>query len=373
MLYVFISSYDIMNKKLNLAIVGLWNCASALIQWIAYYWAVKDDSKKIIWLMHNNIGGYFIKDINVVVGIDVNKEKIGTSIAESIFKIPNCTKIFCDKKLFKNKVIAWPVLDWISGRMVSKVKVHSIVKDIKTRKKDIIKELLDKKVDVLVSYLPVWSKEAAIFYAECALEAKVAYANAMPEFISSNKDWARKFQTAWIPCAWDDIKSQVWATIVHRCLVDLINKRWEVIDGTYQLNIWWNTDFENMLDESRLVSKRISKTEAVTSLISDYDVQTRIWPSDFVDHLNDNKVCYINIKWRQFWDIPFSIDVKLSVEDSPNSAWVMVDVVRLLKLAKDNGLKWYQDFSCYYFKHPMFQKQDDKWYNTVQEFIKKYS
>ena len=362
-----------MDKKIKLAIVGLWNCASSLIQWIWYYWDVEYQDKKIIWLIHNTIGWYGIKDIAVVVGIDVNKKKVWIPISDAIFQDPNCTKIFCDKKLFERKVIAWPILDGISERMSKRIDTHDIKKDLVDWKKDIVKELIDSDVDVLISYLPVWSKQAAIFYAECALEASIAYANAMPEFICSDKDWAKKFEDKGLPCAWDDVKSQVWATIVHRCLVDLINKRWQIIDWTYQLNVWWNTDFENMLDESRLISKRISKTEAVTSLISDYPLQTRIWPSDFVGHLKDNKICYINIEWRQFWDTPFSIDLKLSVEDSPNSAWVMVDIIRLLKLAKDSWLKWSQDFSCYYFKHPMCQKPDAIWYDIVQDFIKKHS
>lgn len=362
-----------MKKDIKLAIVWLWNCASSLIQWIWYYAEVKTNDKKIVWLMNNYLWWYSIGDINVVLGIDVNIEKIWATISEAIFKQPNCTKVFCDKKLFQNKVIAWPILDWISERMAKRIHTHDIEKDIEDWRKDVVNKLIEEHVDVLVSYLPVWSKNAAVFYAECALEANVAYANAMPEFICSNRDWAKKFEDKWLPCAWDDIKSQVWATIIHRCLVDLINKRWQAIDGTYQLNVWWNTDFENMLDESRLISKRISKTEAVTSLISDYDLNTKIWPSDFIEHLHDNKVCYINIQWRQFWDIPFSVDLKLSVEDSPNSAWVMVDVIRLLKLAKDKWLKWYQDFSCYYFKHPMIQKPDDIWYNIVQDFMKKYS
>lgn len=359
-----------MSKKINVAIVGLWNCASSLIQWIAYYWDKnRNDDNKIIGLIHNNVGWYSIGDINVVVGIDVNKRKVGKSIWDAIFEKPNCTKIFCTKRIFRNKVMAWPILDGISDRMSKVVETHRQKKDKDERKKIIVKELKDKKVDVLISYLPVWSKEATVFYAECALEAGVAYGNAMPEFIASDKERARRFDRAWIPCAWDDVKSQVWATILHRCLVDLITKRWQVIDWTYQLNIWGNTDFENMLDEERLSSKRISKTDAVISLISDYELKTRIWPSDFVDHLDDNKVCYINIQWRQFGDIPFAIDVKLSVEDSPNSAGVMVDIIRLLKLAKDRWLKWYQDFSCYYFKHPMFQKPDDEWYVIVKDFI----
>lgn len=359
-----------MNKKIKVWIIGLWNCASSLIQGIWYY-SKNKSQEKIIWLINNDIWWYTIDDIEVVSAIDVNVLKIWKSISKAIYEKPNCTKIFTKEEIFTNQVIAWPILDWISKRMDSVIKIHDIYKDIKEWEYEIVEELINKKVDVLISYLPVWSKNASIFYANCALKAKVAFANAIPEFICSTKEWSEKFKRAWIPCAWDDIKSQFWATILHRSIVDLINKRGLIIDNTYQLNIWWNTDFENMKDEDRLESKRISKTEAVTWLIDEYQFPVRIWPSDFIPHLDDNKICYINLKWKQFWDIPFELDIKLSVEDSPNSAWVMIDVIRLLKLAQDRWLSWYQDFSTYYFKHPVEQIPDSDAYNIVQNFIKK--
>ena len=358
-----------MTKKIKVAIVGVGNCASSLIQGIEYYSNHEDDT---IGIMHDVIGWYSIKDIEPVLWIDVNINKIWKKLSEAIFQYPNCTKVFYNEVQNSSTVIAWPLLDWISDRMKQRVPIHNIEKDINEWEQYVIESLINNNVDILISYLPVWSKDASRFYANCALWAKVSYINAMPEFISSDKSRSEKFKKIWIPCAWDDIKSQVWATIIHRCLVDLINKRWQVIDGTYQLNIWGNTDFENMLDEERLTSKRISKTEAVKSLIKDYDLKTKIWPSDYVDHLNDNKICYINIEWRQFWNIPFSIDLKLSVQDSPNSAWVMVDVIRLLQTAKDNNLSGYQDFSCYFFKHPMFQYTDDVCFQLVEDFIQKY-
>lgn len=357
------------DNKINVAIVWLWNCASSLIQGIWYYSENKHDEKDIIWLINNNIWWYKIQDINIVSAIDVNISKIWKNISDAIYESPNCTKIFFNSKEFTNKVIAWPILDWISERMNNVVNVHSIDKELINWEEEIINELKNKKVDVLVSYLPVGSKNASIFYANCSIKAKVAFANAIPEFICSTQEWNKKFINAWIPCAWDDIKSQFWATILHRTIVDLLNKRWQIIDNTYQLNIWWNTDFNNMKEEERLSSKRISKTEAVTWLIHEYDFPVKIWPSDFIPHLNDNKVCYINLKWRQFWDIPFELDIKLSVEDSPNSAWVMVDVIRLLKLAKDKWLSWYQEISSYYFKHPEKQIPDSEAYEIVQKFI----
>lgn len=359
-----------MKRKIKVCVIGLWNCASSLIQGIWYYSNNRKDDEKIIWLINNDIWWYLIQDIEVISAIDVNSLKIGKNISEAIYEKPNCTTIFFRWEMFTQQVIAWPILDWISDRMCNLISVHDIKKDISEREDDIVSELINKEIDILISYLPVWSKDASKFYANCALKAKVAFANAIPEFICSTEEWSEKFKSAWVPCAWDDIKSQFWATILHRAIVDLINKRGQMIDNTYQLNIWWNTDFENMKDEDRLISKRISKTEAVTWLISEYEFPVRIWPSDFIPHLNDNKICYINLKWKQFWDISFEVDIKLSVEDSPNSAWVMVDVIRLLKLSKDRWLSWYQDFSAYYFKHPSIQISDNEAHNMVQSFIK---
>lgn len=353
--------------KIRVGIIGLWNCASSLIQGISFYSKPDADS---IGLIHEDIGGYKISDIEVVSAIDVNSEKIGKKIGEWIFSSPNCTRVFCPDVYIQEKTIAGPVLDGISERMAQNIPLHGLDMPIEKWKDVIVTEWRNKGVDIVISYLPVGSKLASIFYAECALEAKVAYANAIPEFICSDEAWSEKFRNAWIPCAWDDIKSQVGATIVHRCLVDLIHKRGQQIDGTYQLNIGWNTDFENMLDEERLASKRQSKTEAVTSLVREYDLQTRIGPSDHVPHLNDNKICYINIAGRQFGHVPFSLEVKLSVEDSPNSAGVIADVIRLLKIAKDRWLSGYQDFSSYYFKHPKERVSDEEARALVQEFLK---
>ncbi len=358
--------------KIRVAIVGVGNCASSLIQGIFYYKDFPDNSK-IIWLINNDIGNYKIGDIDIVCAIDVNNKKIWKTLAEAIFEDPNCTSVFQKEITSETIVMAWPILDGISDRMMQIVPTHEIVKGIQDWEDIIVEELLDKKVDILVSYLPVGSVEASKFYANCALRAKVWFANAIPEFICSSTEWSEKFSAAWVPCAGDDIKSQFWATIVHRMLVDLINQRGLVIDNTYQLNIGWNTDFENMKDEFRLSSKRVSKTEAVTSMITDYQLETKIWPSDHIPHLLDNKVCYINIKGKQFGNVPFEMDLKLSVEDSPNSAGVMVDVIRLLKVAKDNNLSWYQNFSAYYFKHPHIQFRDNEAQKITQDFIKKYA
>ena len=350
--------------------IGLGNCASSLIQGIGYYTKNRLSKNEKMGLIYNEICGYKISDINVVTAFEVNLEKINVPISEAIFKKPNCTKIFCDdESLFKNTVSPGPVLDGISERTSRLIKTHRITKSIEEWQNNIVEELKSKNVDILVSYLPVGSSEASRFYAICAIAAKVAFINAIPEFICSSTEWSKRFEAAGVPCAGDDIKSQFGATLLHRILVDFINKRGQVIDNTYQLNVGGNMDFMNMLDEDRLTSKRISKTEAVTRLIKDYDLVAKIGPSDYIPHLKDNKVCYIEINGRQFGNIPFKLDVKLSVEDSPNSAGVIVDVIRLIQVAKDRGLSGYQDFCSYYFKHPKNNYTDDVSYRLVEDFI----
>lgn len=353
-----------MKDKIRLWVIWVGNCASSLIQWINYY--KENDTKD--WLVHYEICWYKITDINPVLWIDVNKDKIWKTIWEAIFVKPNSSLIF--QKNVDNwwTVIAWPIMDGVYERTIPYIQPHSITKTNQEREDYVVDQIIQNKVDILISYLPVWSFEASRFYANCALKAKVGFINAIPEFICSDVEWSEKFKIAWVPCAWDDIKSQVWATIIHRCLVDLINQRGQSIENSYQLNIWGNMDFMNMLDETRLVSKRVSKTEAVTSLV-DYKFSTKIWPSDFIDHLWDNKVCYINIEWKQFGWVPFHLDVKLSVEDSPNSAGVMADVIRLMKLSLDRWLSGYQDYSSYYFKHPKKQYRDSEAEIIVKQFI----
>lgn len=219
--------------------------------------------------------------------------------------------------------------------------------------------------------MPVGSKAASIFYAKCAIKAKVAYANAIPEFICSSEKFSNLFLKAGVPCAGDDIKSQVGATIIHRVLIDIINKRGFTIDNTFQLNMGGNLDFLNMLDEERLISKRISKTEAVTKNASNQQFDTKIGPSDYIEFLDDKKICFIEINGKQFGGVPFKLELKLCVEDSPNSAGVMVDVIRFLKVSLDKKLKGYQDFSSYYFKHPQKNVNDNDSYNNIISELKK--
>jgi len=363
-----------MNKSIKVAIVGVGNCASSLIQGIGYYSSRSLNGKRRAGLIHNSICGYTIKDIEIVSAFDVNIKKIGRKISDAIFIEPNCTKIFYrNKLLFKSKVLPGPILDGITKRLSKLVNIHRIRKGMAEWQKLVVSELVGKKVDILISYLPVGSKEATRFYAKCALLARVGYINAIPEFICSTGKWDNFFNKAGIPCAGDDIKSQIGATILHRVLISLIDKRGGIIENTFQLNIGGNTDFLNMMDEDRLISKRMSKTEAVTEIVKRYKFDTKIGPSDFVPYLKDNKICFIEINGRQFGDIPFKLEARLSIEDSPNSAGVMVDVIRLIKVAMDKGLGGYQDFSSYYFKHPKKQFDENFCKNIVESFIKNNS
>lgn len=357
-----------MKKDIKIAIVGVGNCASSLVQGVNYY-RNRNIGEKVSGLIFNDIAGYKISDINIVAAFDVNVDKVDKQLSEAIFAEPNNTKIFYNKISEKVTVKPGPVLDGLSSRTKKIIKTNGVKKNNSSWTKFVVSELKSKKVDILISYLPVGSRLASIFYANCAIKAGAAYINAIPEFICSTKKYSDIFLKAGLPCAGDDIKSQVGATIVHRVLVDLINKRGLIIDNTYQLNIGGNLDFLNMLDENRLISKRISKTEAVTKNVANQDFETKIGPSDYIPFLKDNKHCFIEINGRQFGNVPFKLELKLSVEDSPNSAGVMVDVIRLLKVCLDRGLAGYQEFSSYYFKHPQNNFSDDDALKIVKQFI----
>lgn len=376
-----------MDNKIKLVIVGLGNCASSLVQGLDYYKDSRNSEQRVPGLMHNVIGEYGIDSIEVVGAYDVNTDKIGKAVKDAIWVEPNCTKKFSDSTC-ETIVRQGPILDGLSPRMLQRfghaepefeyhvmrnpnVTIETLLETnptLNARFDEIVEEVKAMGAEVLISYMPVGSALATRFWAHVCLEAKIAFVNAIPEFVCSTPEYANKFQAAGIPCAGDDIKSQVGATIVHRVLAALVDDRGQTIDDTFQLNVGGNTDFENMIDEERLTSKRISKTEAVTSQ-SDQKFSTKIGPSDYVAHLKDNKVCYINLRGRQFGDIPFDIDLKLSVEDSPNSAGCMIDVIRLLKLARDRGDAGYQEFSSYFFKHPMYQHRDNECRDIVNMFI----
>jgi len=349
---------------INVALVGIGNCASTLVQGIYFY--KKKKELEPIGLMHKLFGKYTIGDIKFVAAFDVDARKVGKDLSEAIFAEPNCTKKISPVPKLGIKVNKGPVLDGVASHMKDYFKVSNTQKV-----SDVVAVLKKSHADMLICYLPVGSAKAARFYAQAALDAGIGFINAIPEFICSDKTWIKKFKQKGLPCAGDDIKSQVGATILHRMLARLIYDRGEVIDNTYQLNIGGNTDFLNMKDETRILTKRKSKTQAVTSILEDKDIKVRIGPSDWVPHLKDNKVCYINIKGRQFGEIPFELDVKLSVEDSPNSAGVMVDVIRAMKIALDRKMSGnLEAISSYAFKSPYIQYRDDLARQKVEMFIK---
>lgn len=352
-------------SEIRVALIGVGNSASALIQGVHYYKDAKENTS-VPGLMHVNFGGYHIRDIKFVAAFEVNKDKIGKDLSEAIFLKPNCCVKFSDVPNLNVKVLTGPILDGVAEHMK---KVFNIY-DEKTHKiDDVVKVLKDTKTDVLVNYLPVGSRKATRFYAQAAIDAGCAFVNCMPEFIASNQEWSKKFESAGLPVAGDDIKSQVGATILHRNLVSLCLDRGVIVDETYQLNLGGDTDFLNMTVEERLITKRISKTEAVTSLVP-YELPTRIGPSDYVQFLNNKKICYITLTGRKFGDRPISINVKLEVEDSPNSAGVVIDLVRAVKIALDRKIKGsLLSMSSYAFKHPPIQVPDSIAKNLVEEYI----
>jgi myo-inositol-1-phosphate synthase len=350
-----------MNVKV--AIVGVGNCASSLVQGVEYYKNARED-QFVPGLMHVNFGGYHIRDIKFVAAFDVDANKVGRDISEAIFTPPNCTVKFSDVPKLGVEVKKGPILDGL-GKYLKPV----IPTDPTQRPVDVAEELKESGAEILVSYLPVGSYEASRFYAQEAIKAGCGFINCIPEFIVSSKDWGRRFAEARLPCAGDDIKSQLGATILHRVLAKLMIDRGVKLEESYQLNIGGNTDFLNMLEEERLSSKRISKTEAVSSQVP-YEVPLRIGPSDYVPFLKDNKVCYVYIRGRKFGDIPVTIDAKLSVEDSPNSAGVVIDAVRAVKIALDRGIGGpLIGVSSYFFKHPPVQFSDAEARQAVEDFI----
>ncbi len=349
--------------KINVAIAGVGNCASSLVQGVEYYKDARED-QFVPGLMHVNFGGYHIRDIKFVAAFDVDANKVGKDLAEAIFTPPNCTVKFCNVPPLGVEVMKGPVLDGLGKYLRSVIPVDKAQEPV-----DVAQVLRDSRADVLINYLPVGSYEGSRYYAQQALEAGCGFINCIPEFIVSDKVWGERFRQAGLPCAGDDIKSQVGATILHRTLVKLLLDRGVKIEESYQLNIGGNTDFLNMLEEERLSSKRISKTEAVASQVP-YEVPLRIGPSDYVPFLKDNKICYIHIRGRKFGDVPLTIDVKLSVEDSPNSAGVVIDAIRAVKLALDRKIGGpLIGVSAYFFKHPPIQMSDAEAKQAVEDFI----
>jgi myo-inositol-1-phosphate synthase len=352
--------------EIRVAIVGVGNSACALIQGTQYYKDAKEDTT-VPGLMHVNFGGYHIRDIKFVAAFEVNKDKIGKDLSEAIWVKPNCCEKFAGVPKLGVTVSPAPILDGVAPHMRETFNVY----DGSATKESVVQVLKDTKAEVLVNYLPVGSHDAVRFYAQCAIDAGCAFVNCMPEFIGSDSsgEWPKKFEQAGLPVLGDDIKSQVGATILHRTLVRLCLDRGVIVDETYQLNLGGDTDFLNMTVEERLKTKRISKTEAVTSLVP-YELPTRIGPSDYVHFLNNKKICYLTLKGRKFGDRPITINAKLEVEDSPNSGGVVIDLIRAAKIALDRKIKGaLLSMSSYAFKHPPIQVPDPQARQWTEDWI----
>jgi len=352
--------------EIRVAIVGVGNCASALVQGVEYYKNAREN-ETVPGLMHVNFGGYHVRDVKFVAAFEVDKRKIGKDLAEAIFAEPNCCAKFADVPPLGVKVSPGPILDGAAEHMREPFNVYS---EKEVNPVDVVEVLKEARAEILLNYLPVGSYHATRFYAQAALDAGCAFVNCIPEFIASDKVWSKKFEERGLPVAGDDVKSQLGATILHRSLVKLCIDRGVIVDETYQLNLGGNADFLNMTVEERLKTKRVSKTEAVTSLVP-YDLPTRIGPSDYVPFLGDKKICYITLRGRKFGNLPMTISAKLEVEDSPNSAGVVIDVIRAVKLALDRKIAGpLISISSYAFKHPPVQVPDSTAKEWVEDYIK---
>lgn len=361
-------------EKIKIGIFGMGNCASSLIQGIEYY--KEKQSEQAIGLMHWDIAQYTPEDIEIVCAFDIDKRKVGQDISDAIFAKPNCCKTLYKKVPYKNvEVKMGKILDGVAPHMTNYSKDTSFVIADKNEpsKEEIIDEINNSGCEIMLNYLPVGSEQAVRFYADCALKAGVGFINCMPVFIASDPVWAQKFEKAHLPLIGDDIKSQLGATIVHRVLTNLFKKRGAKLDRTYQLNTGGNTDFLNMIDRNRLISKKISKTEAVQSQTSHRldDLNIHIGPSDWIPWQKDNKICFIRMEGRIFGDIPIDLELRLSVQDSPNSAGVVIDAIRCMKIAlnKELGGILYAP-SAFFMKHPPMQLTDDQAYHLTEDFIK---
>ncbi len=360
-------------KEIRVAIAGIGNCASSLIQGLYYYRDIDSNDSLVPGLMHNVLAGYRISDIKVVAAFDIDKRKVGRDVSKAIFAPPNCTKIFCrDIPPIGVKVKMGPVLDGVAPHMKEYPEDKKFL-PASQKPVDVVKELKKSRAEILINYCPVGSQKATEYYANCALKASCAFINCMPVFICSEKKWSKRFEKKNLPCIGDDIKSQVGATIVHRTLSHLFAQRGVIIDKSYQLNFGGNTDFLNMLSKKRLKSKKISKTESVESQLLkrlSYD-NLHIGPSDWVPWLKDNKIAFIRLEGRKFGNVPIELELKLSVEDSPNSAGCVIDAIRLAKLALDRNIAGVLvSPSAYFMKHPIQQFTDEKAREMVEEFIK---
>jgi myo-inositol-1-phosphate synthase len=346
----------------RVALAGVGNCASALVQGVHYY--SHNGCKNDTGLLHRSIGPYGVGDIAFVAAFDVNETKVGKDLSEAIFARPNNTMTFSKPPNIGVEVQMGPIYDGI-GKFMNKT-----IDVCKKAEVDVAKELRNAGTDVLVNYLPVGSEVGAKFYADAALKAGCAFVNAIPVFIASDPDWQMKFRDAHLPMMGDDVMSQLGATVLHKAIAKLLVERGVKMEESYQLNVGGDTDFLNMLEQERLVSKRESKTSAVRAMVP-YEVPLRIGPSDYVDFLKNEKVCYIWVKGSYFGNAPLSIDVKLSVIDAPNSAGIVIDAVRAAKLGLDRGVAGPLISMCAYgFKHPPIQLPYEEAKRKLESFIR---
>ncbi len=357
-------------KTIKVALIGVGNCASSLVQGRYFY----DGSRPPAGLMHERIGGYAVADIEFVMAVDADARKVGKDLGEAIFAAPNCTTVFHkDVPMTGVTVRMGRVLDGIAAHMERAGERGFIRADAQEPSEaEIVAALKQSGAEILVNFLPVGSEEATCFYMECALKAGVAVVNCMPVFIASRPEWERRFRERGLPIVGDDIKAQLGATIVHRVLSSLAGARGVDLDHTYQLNTGGNTDFLNMLDRGRLESKKESKTEAVQSALIDRlaDDDIHIGPSDYIPWLNDNKLCFLRMEGALFGGVPMNLELRLSVEDSPNSAAVVVDAIRCCKIALERGQSGVLiGPSAFFCKHPPQQFSDDVAAQLVEEFI----
>ena len=352
-------------QEIRVAIVGVGNCASSLVQGVEYY-KDADPSQRVPGLMHVQFGPYHVGDVNFVAAFDVDAKKVGVDLAEAILASENNTMTICNVPPTGVTVQRGHTLDGL-GKYYRETIEESDFTPV-----DVVSVLLEQRVDVVVCYLPVGSEEAARFYAQCALDAGCAFVNALPVFIASDPEWAAKFEAAGLPIVGYDIKSQVGATITHRVLTKLFEDRGVTLDRTYQLNVGGNMDFKNMLERDRLESKKVSKTQAVTSQV-DRDLGSRnvhIGPSDWIEWLDDRKWAFVRLEGRGFGDAPINLEYKLEVWDSPNSAGIIIDALRAAKIAKDRGIGGpLLSASSYFMKSPPVQYSDSEARDAVEAFI----
>ncbi|QPK93990.1 inositol-3-phosphate synthase [Actinomyces sp. zg-332] len=352
-------------SKIRTAIVGVGNCASSLVQGVTYY-NNADENEKVPGLMHVNFGGYHVNDVEFVAAFDVDDKKVGLDLADAIFASENNTIKFADVPHSGVTVQRGHTFDGLGDYY------RKTITESKEEPVDIVKVLKETKAEVVVCYLPVGSEQAAKFYAQCAMEAGCAFVNCLPVFIASDPQWAEKFVKAGVPIVGDDIKSQVGATISHRVMAKLFEDRGIKIDRTYQLNVGGNMDFMNMLQRDRLESKKVSKTRAVTSNIdtklADRDVH--IGPSDYIAWLDDRKWAFVRLEGHAFGDVPISLEYKLEVWDSPNSAGIVIDAIRAARIGLDRGISGpIFSASSYFMKSPPEQYSDDLARENVEKFI----